>query len=108
MNCSSIRFKLISGGILIVLIPMAVCGYVAITNSAKAITQLSKTNEQFIAEGTAMQVSATLDGEMKFTAAFAARTQVKIAAEAVSTRGAGGATEAVKAIRQDIKSALSC
>jgi diguanylate cyclase (GGDEF)-like protein len=103
MHCASIRFKLIFGGILIVLIPMAVCGYVAITNSAKAITQLSKTNEQFIAEGTAMQVAATLDGEMKFTASFAARTQVKIAAEAVSARGITGAAEAVKAIRQDIK-----
>lgn len=103
MNFMSIRFKLIVGGILVVLIPMAACGYVAISNSAKAVTQLSKTNEQFIAEGTAMQVAATLEGELKFTAAFAARTQVKIAAEAVSTKGITGAAEAVKLIRQDIK-----
>ena len=103
MNCSSIRFKLIVGGILIVLIPMAVSGYVAITDSAKAVTQLSKINEQFIAEGTAMQVAATLEGETKFTAAFAARTQVKIAAEAVSAKGIVGAAEAVKVIHQDLK-----
>ena len=103
MHCSSIRFKLIVGGILIVLIPMAVSGYVAITDSAKAVTQLSKINEQFIAEGTAMQVAATLEGEMKFSAAFAARTQVKIAAEAVSTKGIVGAAEAVKVIHQDLK-----
>jgi diguanylate cyclase (GGDEF)-like protein len=50
-----------------------------------------------------MQVTATLDGEMKFTAAFAARTQVKIAAEAVSSKGIPGAADAVKVIRQDIK-----
>jgi len=103
MFYSSIRFKLIVGGILTVLIPMAVCGYVAITDSAKAVSQLSKTNEQFIAEGTAMQVAATLEGEMKFTAAFANRTQVKISAEAVSARGVNGAADAVKMIRQDIK-----
>ena len=103
MNFSSIRIKLILGGILIVLIPMAVCGYVAITNTATAITQLSKTNEQFIAEGTAMQVAATLEGEQKFTAAFAARTQVKIAAEAVSAKGIANAAEAVRVIRLDVR-----
>ena len=45
VNCSSIRFKLIFGGILIVLIPMAVSGDVAITDSAKAVTPLSKANK---------------------------------------------------------------
>jgi len=103
MHFTSIRFKLIVGGILTVLIPMAVSGYVAITDSAKAVTQLSKTNEQFIAEGTAMQVAATLEGEMKFTTAFAARTQVKIAAEAVNAKGIEQAAETVKLIRQDIR-----
>ena len=87
MNFSSIRFKLIVGGILAVLIPMTVSGYVAITNSVEAVTQLSKVNKQFIAEGAAMQVAATLEGELKFATAFAARTQVKIVAEAVSTKG---------------------
>jgi diguanylate cyclase (GGDEF)-like protein len=103
MFFSSIRFKLIVGGILTVLIPMAVCGVVAIRDATKAVSRLSKTNEQFIAEGTAMQVAATLEGEMKFTAAFAARTQVKMAAEAVSAKGVASAAEAVKTIRQDIK-----
>jgi hypothetical protein len=43
-----------------------------------------------------MQVAATLDGEVKCTASFAARTQVKIAAEAVSGRGINGAADAVE------------
>ncbi len=103
MNFSSIRSKLIVGGILRALIPMAVTSYVAIINSTKTVTQLSKVNEQFIAEGTAMQVAATLDGELKSVSAFAARTQVKIAAEAVNTKGIKGAPEAVTIIRQDIK-----
>ncbi len=103
MNFSSIRSKLIIGGILTALIPMAVTSYVAIINSTKTVTQLSKVNEQFIAEGTAMQVTATLDGELKSVSAFAARTQVKIAAEAVNTKGIKGAPEAVAIIRQDIK-----
>ena len=103
MNFSSIRFKLIVGGILAVLIPMTVSGYVAITNSVEAVTQLSKVNKQFIAEGAAMQVAATLEGELKFATAFAARTQVKIVAEAVSTKGIVGAAEAVGVIRQDMK-----
>jgi methyl-accepting chemotaxis protein len=103
MNFSSIRFKLIVGGVLVVLLPLLVSGYFATTNSAKAVTQYSKANAQSIAEGLAMQVSATLEGEIKFAAAFAGRTQVKIAAEAVNAKGVDGATEAVDVIRKDMK-----
>ncbi len=103
MRFSSIRFRLIVGGILIVLIPLAVCGYVAKNNSAEAVTKYSKANAQSIAEGLAMQVSATLEGEIKFAAAFAGRTQVKIAAEAVSSKGVEGAAEAIDVIRKDLR-----
>ena len=103
MNIASIRFKLIVGGILIVLLPLAVSGYVAKNNSAKAVTRYSKANAQSIAEGLAMQVAATLEGELKFVAAFAGRTQVKIVAEAVATQGIEGAGEAIAVINKDLK-----
>lgn len=103
MNFSSIRFKLIVGGILVVLIPLLVTGYITVTNSTKTATDLSKINAQSIAEGTASQVSAIYDGELKFAEAFAGRTQVKIAAEAVNTSGVEGAPEAMEVIRQDLK-----
>jgi methyl-accepting chemotaxis protein len=103
MNVSSIRFKLIVGGILIVFAPLAVSGYVAKSNSAKAVTHYSKANAQSIAEGLAMQVAATLEGELKFAASFAGRTQVKLAAEAVSSKGIEGAGEAVALIRKDMQ-----
>jgi len=103
MNFSSIRFKLIIGGILIVLLPLLVSGYFATTNSSKAVTTYSMANAQSIAEGLAMQVSATLEGEIKFAAAFAGRTQVKIAAEAVNAKGVDAAAEAVEVIRKDMK-----
>ncbi len=103
MKFSSIRFKLIVGGILIVLIPLIVNGYITVINSTKTVTQLSKANAQSIAEGMATQISAIYDGELKFTDAFAGRTQVKIAAEAVSAKGVEGASEAVEVIRQDLK-----
>lgn len=103
MKFSSIRFKLIVGGILIVLIPLVVSGIVAKNNSAAAVTEYSKANAQSIAEGMAMQVSATLEGEVKFIAAFAGRTQVKIAAEAVQAKGIEDAAEAVEVIRKDLR-----
>ncbi len=103
MNFSSIRFKLIVGGILIVLVPLGVSGFVAKNNSAKAVTKYSKANAQSIAEGLTMQVAATLEGELKFVAAFAGRTQVKIAAEAVADKGVDGASEAVTVIRKDME-----
>ncbi len=102
MNFSSIRFKLIVGGILVVLIPMVVSGYIAITNSTKAVTQLSKANAQSIAEGMAMQVEAIYDGEVKFVAAFANRTQVKIAANAVHSKGIAGASEELAVMQKDL------
>ncbi len=102
MKFSSIRFKLIVGGILLVLIPLAVSGFVAQKNSADAVTFYSKANAQSIAEGMAMQVAATMDGEIKYAAAFAGRTQVKIAAEAVQAKGIDGAAEAVEVIRKDL------
>ena len=103
MNFSSIRFKLIMGGILVVLIPLFVCGYVATTNSAKAVTKLSKANAQSIAEGIAMQVDATLTGELKFAGAYGARTQVKAAAETVGTKGVDSATDVIEVIHQDMQ-----
>ena len=103
MKFSSIRFKLIVGGMLIVFIPLAISGYVAKNNSAEAVTTYSKANAQSIAEGIAMQVAATLEGESKFAAAFAGRTQVKIAAEAVQSKGIEGAGEAVEVIRKDLR-----
>ena len=60
MNFASIRFKLIIGGILVVLIPLAVSGYITVNNSTKTVTQLSKANAQAIAEGTAIQVFLTM------------------------------------------------
>ncbi|WP_028319247.1 methyl-accepting chemotaxis protein [Desulfobulbus elongatus] len=105
MNVSSIRFKLIVGGILIVLLPLAVSGYVAQDNSATAVTTYSKANAQSIAEGLAMQVAATLEGEIKFAAAFAGRTLVKNAAEAVHAKGIeeATATGALDVIRNDLR-----
>lgn len=102
MNFSSIRFKLIFGGILTVLIPMAIAGFVAKANSTKAIIQLCKVNGQTIAESVAMQISATLEGELRFASYFAGRTQVKIAAEAVNAKGIMGATSSIAMIRKDL------
>ena len=58
MNFSSIRFRLIVGGILLVLLPLALSGYIAKNSSAKAVTKFSKANAQSIAEGLALQVGA--------------------------------------------------
>lgn len=103
MNFSSIRFRLIVGGILLVFLPLALSGYIAKSSSAKAVTKFSKANAQSIAEGLALQVGATLEGELKFAAAFAARTQVKIAAEAVAEKGREGATDSIATIQKDLQ-----
>ena len=103
MNFSSIRFKLIVGGMLTVLIPMVIVGYVTKSNSTKAIIQLSKVNGQTIAESVAMQIAAALEGELRIISSFASRTQVKSAAEAVHAKGITGAAGSIGVIRKDLE-----
>ena len=103
MNLSSIRSKLIFGGIVIVLLPLVVSGYLANRIASQEITRLSKETAQTVAEGVVARIEATLEGETKFVAAFAARTQVKMAAEAVVNNGLEGAIGNVEVINRDMK-----
>ncbi|MGD9950345.1 MAG: methyl-accepting chemotaxis protein [Desulfobulbus sp.] len=106
MNFSSIRFRLIAGGILLVLIPLAISGYVSITNSIKVATQLSKANAQSIANGAATEILATYEGELKFASAFAGRTQVQMATEKINEHGIEGAGESIATMNNDLHKRL--
>jgi methyl-accepting chemotaxis protein len=103
MNFSSIRFRLIFGGILVVLIPLCISGYVSTTNSAKVATELSKANALSIAKGAATEIIATYEGELKFANAFAGRTQVKIAAEKINRQDVENAEQTIAVIGADLK-----
>jgi methyl-accepting chemotaxis protein len=102
MNLSSIRFRLIVGGILVVLIPLCLSGYVSITNSAKVATQLSKANAHAIASGAATEIRAVYEGELKFASAFASRTQVKNAAEKINAQPNESAEQTLAVIGADL------
>lgn len=103
MNLSSIRFRLIVGGILVVLVPLCISGYVSITNSSEVATQLSKANAHSIATGAATEILATYEGELKFASAFAGRTQVKTAAEKINSQGAESDPQTIADIGADLK-----
>ncbi|MCL2459335.1 MAG: methyl-accepting chemotaxis protein [Desulfobulbus sp.] len=104
MNLSSIRSKLIIGGILIVLIPLTVCGYVANSKSTAAVITYNKANVTSIAEGLAIAVAASLESETRFIDVFAGRSLVRNAAEAVRSKGIAGAIEAgvVETVNNDL------
>jgi len=103
MNLSSIRFRLILGGILVVLIPLCISGFVSTTNSSQVATELSKANAHSIATGAATEILATYEGELKFASAFAGRTQVKNTAEKIKSQGIANAGESIASISADLK-----
>ncbi|MDY0360915.1 MAG: methyl-accepting chemotaxis protein [Desulforegulaceae bacterium] len=60
----SLRFKLMSGGILIVLIPLIILGYISMNKSSDAITEISKEQVKGIAEDLAGMTKNAVEGEI--------------------------------------------
>ncbi len=103
MKFTSIRFKLIAGGCLAVVVLLLVNGYLSITNSSTALTQLTMKNAASTAKNIAIQIDKALAGEMKTALAFATDSLVKSVTEEVDAKGIDGATQAVQVLRQEMK-----
>jgi methyl-accepting chemotaxis protein len=103
MKFASIRFKLIAGGLLVVLIPLAVSGYIAMKNSSKAVTQSSENFAESTAKNISTQIEKVLLGEMHTATAFASDTLIKAVGEEVHAKGIAGASSAILPLRQEMK-----
>ncbi len=103
MKFTSIRFKLISGGCLAVVVLLLTNGYLAITNSTTALTSLTMNNAASTAKNIAVQIDKALAGEMKTALAFSTDTLVVSVAEEVQKKGIAQAAQSIGVLRQDMK-----
>ncbi|ADW17293.1 methyl-accepting chemotaxis sensory transducer with Cache sensor [Desulfobulbus propionicus DSM 2032] len=103
MNLHSIRFKLVSGGCFAILVLLIVNGYISITNSSRALTDLAMKNAEATAKGIAVQLDKALLGELKTALAFATESTFKAVGEEVKAKGIDGAASSIQVLRQLMK-----
>jgi methyl-accepting chemotaxis protein len=87
----SLAFKLVFGGIIIILIPLFMVGIFAITKSSRALEESSKMQSIETAEALTSMVSMVLLEELKIVSDYAIKSEVIDAATKVSKGDAAGA-----------------
>lgn len=97
MKNRSLKFKLIVGGILAVVVPLTVVGIFSITKSSKALVSVSKGQAQNLAQTLATMVDVALAQEVKLAREIAIEPLVKNAAIRVSQVGIDDAISELKA-----------
>lgn len=97
MKNRSLKFKLIVGGILAVVVPLTVVGIFSITKSSKALVSVSKGQAQNLAQTLATMVDVALEQEVKLAREMAIEPLVKNAAIRVSQVGIDDAISDLKA-----------
>ncbi|HSL40625.1 MAG TPA: methyl-accepting chemotaxis protein, partial [Desulforhopalus sp.] len=107
MNISSIRFKLLAGGITLVLFPLLAVGIISITKSANGFRQLGQNAMQTTAADLARLTDHILQEEIKIADIFAIDPRVVAVAEQVDKVGAASASAEIKALYQQFSSQFS-
>ena len=103
MNIRSIGFRLIVGGCLAVAVPLVLIGYLAVSKSATALTEIARNNAASQAEKLALVIESTLDAQSKTAAAHAVDTNVRLIGQKVKDLGLEGAATDVASLRQQMK-----
>lgn len=102
MKFTSIRFRLIAGGISLVLLPLVVVSLLSISKSTTALSDLAQTQAASIASDLAALADQILKEETKIAEVFAADEGVQQTLAKVHAGGAEGASEEIKALYQSL------
>jgi len=95
MKKRSLGFKLIAGGIAVVLIPIVIVGLLSFTTASKGLEEMSRQQAVQIAENLADMVQLVLSEEIKITEDLAVGNTTIEAATAVTENGMEYASEAI-------------
>ncbi len=106
MKKRSLGFKLIFGGIVIVLVPVLVVGLYSLSKSSNALTKLSKGQAMLTAHNLADMVDLVLSEEANITKSLGSRVTVKAAVRKVKSSGVDGAQTEIAALNQSLASAM--
>ena len=107
MKITSIKFRLISGGITLVLLPLLIIGSLAISKSSTALSDLAKNQAENIAADLSRLADSILTEEMKLAEVIAADHQVINVLSTVKQAGVAGATEQIKELQQNLATTFS-
>lgn len=102
MKIASIRFKLLAGGILLVLLPLIIVGLISVIKSTNALDQLGKEGAQNVAADLARLVDNILVEEKKIAEVFAADRKIIEVAEKVKQDGVDGAAAEISQLFADL------
>ena len=91
MKNRSLRFKMVAGGVMAVLIPLLVVGGFAVNRAMNALEDVSKSQSQELAKSLANMATLAVHEEMKIVTQLATRDVViNAAAEYAESRAMGG------------------
>ena len=96
INWKSISSKLITGGLILVLIPVFVVGYISYQKARGALMKQSKEQAQGIASDLARLTTNILESEMGKAGAMATQKRIRDLAESVAANGIQGSQERIE------------
>ena len=102
MKVTSIKFRLVSGGIVLVVIPLVVVVLLSISKSSTALSALGMKQAETIASDLARMTDNVLSEEIKLAEVLAADHQVAEVAALVNQGGAAAAAGEVAALQQSL------
>ena len=102
MKITSIKFRLIAGGITLVLLPLLVISILSISKSSTALSEISDEQVQTIAADLAGLADNILGEEIKLANVIAADQQVIDVLTLVKQGGTNGATEQINSLYQNL------
>jgi len=100
MKNRSLKFKLIIGGMLVVLLPLLVVGLFSVKKASDALVDLSKGQAVHIAQNMAAMADVVMQQEIKLAKEMAADPLVTAAVGAVQEKGFDGAQVEIAALNQ--------
>ncbi|MFH1154792.1 MAG: methyl-accepting chemotaxis protein [Pseudomonadota bacterium] len=106
MKKRSLKFKLITGGILIVVIPLLIVGLFSVNKASNALLDAGRSQAKQIAVDLANMVQLVLEQEVKFANAMAVEPLVINAADSVHENGIESTLERLKELDQFLGTAF--
>ncbi len=103
MKVTSIKFRLVAGGITLVLLPLLIIGILSISKSSTALSELAKKQAETIASDLAGLADSILAEEMKLAEVIAADLEIVDVLTMVKQGGVSGATDQINGLFQTQK-----
>ena len=100
MKMTSIKFRLMAGGVTLVLLPLIIVGILSISKSSSALSELSKRHAETVASDLVRLADRFLLEEMKVAEVVAADYDIVDVLTKVKQGGIGGATNELSTLSQ--------